>query len=536
MIALLTISFQGYSQNEISKKLYPKISVPATRLVVVDLQFDDIEGQIASTVLQGIVNRTSSEKIYVMNTYCEDNRGNWKHNEIPGYPNQVQMGKVWLNEIFKDQPQQVLKLAPKTKNPGFTALINKYRSFVKGIIIYDPALEQATIEAATTIAGQTDGVIVSPAIAEALTSYKFKVIEDLRKYSFRKNLACLNWLKANYFEKSNKQVAFTWSHMTTDKKSWGGANKDYVVANRLFTYYLDIKDKDESRHYIDVIKEYPKGTPIVGWTDEIFADNLFAEQGCFMVPFISVENMTVMSSFPSVTGKQPEPKASPVSENAVYIAFHVPDGDNLLHTMLYEPYTILNSPAYGEIPLTWIINPAIADLAPLVYNWYLSKLGNQELGAMMGDGSPRSDRSEGFKLYCELTKHYLKQAGIVSMKQMAEGEAVAWNVQPYFLNSGYAGTDSRGSGPYEYHMDGEAFHVGSLYQKEHDIKQIIKSAPKDKPLFLSIFAGTAAGDVCSDVKKFCEELKNQNDGKQYYFVRSMDLAATYRAYMKSPKQ
>jgi hypothetical protein len=530
------INFSCYSQTEISKKLYPKIQVPAARLVVVDLQFDDIEGQIASTVLQGIVNRTSAEKIYVMNTYCDDNHGNWKHDEIPGYPNQVQMGKVWLNEIFKGLPQQQLKLASGTKNPGFRALINKYKSFVKGIIIYDPALQQATIEAATTIAGQTDGIILSPAMAETLKPYKFKVIEDLRKYGFENNLSCLSWLKAHYFEKANKQVAFTWSHMTTDKKSWGAANKDYVVANRLFTYYLDIKDKDESRHYIDVIKEYPKGTPIVGWTDEIFADNLFAEQGCFMVPFISVENMTIMSSFASVTGNQAEPKALPVSPNAVYIAFHVPDGDNLLHTMLYEPYTILNSPAYGEIPMTWIINPAIVDLAPPVYNWYLSKLGNQELGAMMGDGSPRTDRSEGFKFYSELTKHYLKQSGMLSMKQMAEGEAVAWNVQPYFLNSGYAGTDSRGIGPYEYHMDGRTFHIGSLYQKEHDIKQIVKSAPKDKPLFLSIFAGTAAGDVCTDVKKFCEELKSQNDGKQYYFVRSMDLAATYRSYMKLPEQ
>ncbi|RYZ19969.1 MAG: hypothetical protein EOP49_47960, partial [Sphingobacteriales bacterium] len=252
-----------------------------TVLPTVDLQFDEIEGQIASTVLQGIVNRSSGEKVYVMNTYCEDNRGNWKHDEIPGYPNQVQMGEVWLDEVFKGMPKQVLKLASGSKNPGFSALINKYKSLVSGIIIYDPSLEQATIEAATTIAGQTDGIIVSPAMAEMLKSYKFKVIEDLRTHSFKSNLSCLNWLKANYFENANKQVAFTWSHMTTDKKSWGGANKDYVVANRLFTYYLDIKNREESQHYIDVIKDYPKGTPIVGWTDEIFADNLFAEQGCF---------------------------------------------------------------------------------------------------------------------------------------------------------------------------------------------------------------------------------------------------------------
>jgi hypothetical protein len=46
-----------------------------------------------------------------------------------------------------------------------------------------------------------------------------------------------------------------------------------------------------------------------------------------------------------------------------------------------------------------------------------------------------------------------------------------------------------------------------------------------------MFAGTAAGDVCSDVKKFCDELKSQNTGKQYFFVKSSDLAATYRRYI-----
>lgn len=312
----------------------------------------------------------------------------------------------------------------------------------------------------------------------------------------------------------------------------GAANKDYVVANRLFTYYLDIKNKEESQQYSTIVKKYPAGTPVMGWTDEIWADKLFSNMGYFMVPFIAVENLSVMASFPSASGAQPIPKAYPVSNNAVYIAFQVPDGDNLLHTMVYKPYTILNSPNFGTIPLTWIINPAIVDIAPPAYYWFLRKFANtnQELGGMMGDGSPLSDRYSGFSFYCAFAKHYLAQAGVRSLKQMAEGEAVSWMVQPYVLNSGYAGTDSRGIGPYQYHLDKKSWHVGTLHIREHDIRKIIKSAPADQPLFLTVFAGTAAGDVPTAVKKFCEELKAQNDGKQYYFIRSMDLAATYRAW------
>ena len=46
----------------------------------------------------------------------------------------------------------------------------------------------------------------------------------------------------------------------------------------------------------------------MGWTDELKADKLFADYGYVMIPFISVENMTVMSSFPSVQGTPIEPK------------------------------------------------------------------------------------------------------------------------------------------------------------------------------------------------------------------------------------
>jgi len=523
---------------DISNRLYPKITVPTRELVVVDLHYDSLDAQVAACVLQGIVNRSSTKKIYVTNTYCADNGGAWNNVRIPGYGRQAQMAENWLREVFPNTPKEILPLDPKMNNPGLMAVLTKFKSFVKGLIIYDPLLEKGTIEAATTIAGQTDGLVVSPAFALELKEFYFPVLKDLRELQFKNNISCLQWLKANYFEKANKQVAFTWSHMSTDRRSWGAANKDYVVANRLFTFYLNNEDKEERRQYSTIIKEYPAGTPVMGWADERFADALFASYGYFMVPFISVENLSVMSSYPSVSGKKPEPKVYPINNNSVYIAFQVADGDNLEHSLMYQPFTILNSANFGKVPLTWIMNPGIVDLAPLSYNWFISKFSNtnQEMGAMMGDGSPQSDRYSGFSFYCDFANHYINQAGILTMKQMAEGEAVSWRVQPYVLISGYAGTDSRGIGPYEYHMDGESFHIGSVHISEHNIKNIIQSAPANKPLFLSIFAGTASGDIPSGVKKFCDELLAQKDGRQYYFIRSMDLTATYRAWKGLPAQ
>lgn len=519
---------------DLTGRLYPKVKTPTKSLVVVDLQNDDIEGQVAAIGLQGIVNRESEQKIYVMNSRCKDNHGGWK----TGPHDMAQMGQFWLDRVLQDIPQETLTLDAMKSNPAFSALVEHYKKYIKGVVIYDPALIEATIEAATTIAGQTDALIVSPRLYEEVKKYGFPVIEDLRG-RFKANIECVDWLVENYFETANRDVAFTWSHMTTDfQESWGAANKDYVVANRLFTYFLDIQDHEECAYYENIVKKYPAGTQIMGWTDELKADKLFADYGYFMVPFISVENMTVMSSFPSVKGTPLKPQVYQAEPNTVYIALLVSDGDNLLHTMIYMPYTIEESAAYGEVPVTWIINPAIVDLAPRVFNWYerVMNAGGQEMGAMMGDGSPTTDRYSGFSFYCSLTKHYLEQAGMLTMKQMVDGEAVAWNVQPYCLEGGYAGTDWRGIGSTEYHMDNECFHIGTTNSRPEYLNEVLNTASVDEPLFLSVMIGTASEDVLTYAAELKKQIEARNDGRKYVFVRTADLAATYRAYKGLPTE
>lgn len=515
------------------KYTYPKLNIPTESLVICNLRRDRMDGQIAACVLQGIVNQQSRQKIYVINSYCFDNKRGGK--------TQVQIAERFLRELYDDVPSEKLIPDDNQNWPGFMALFKRFKKFVKGVIIWDPKLEQATIEAATTIAGQTNGLVISPEIANAIKDYDIPLINDLREYEFKSNIECLEWLLENWIENANKDFAFTWSHMTTDGRSWGAANKDYVIANRLFTYYLDITKSEEAKYYENVLKYYPPGTPILGWTDEIWADALFMRLGYFMVPYISVENMTVHASFPSTTGIAPTPKPAPLYDNGVYISFFVADGDNLLHSMVYEPDTILNSKAYGHIPLTWVINPGLVDLAPKLFDWYMARKGNnQEFAGMVSDGHPSSDHYAAFNFYCNFAKAYLERAGMMTMKQMEESEAVAWNIQPYVMNSGYAGPTSschsglchKGIGPYEYHMDNETFHIGTvkLDDNPETIRELVRNAPRKGPLFFSVFCGTAVKDIPALVEKVADTLRasEAEDGRQYFFLRSMDLAATYR--------
>lgn len=131
--------------------------------------------------------------------------------------------------------------------------------------------------------------------------------------------------------------------------------------------------------------------------------------------------------------------------------------------MVYEPYTIARDPEFGTIPAAWVINPALCELAPrqLQYLTDVLKQAGQEPAAMLSDGSPKPDRYTGFHQYCQILRYCMQKAGIVSMKQMADSEAVSWDVAPHVILSGYSGSDPRGIGPYEYHMDRATFHMGS---------------------------------------------------------------------------
>ncbi len=512
----------------------PKVSVEATSLVVADMEYDRMDGQIAACVLQGIVNRTEAEKIYILNTYCIDNRGNWQKRPVnnPNASRQIYVAELWLDEIYSDLEKTYLEPADDKDTPMFLALLEKYHEFVKGIVIFDPALPDATIEAATTIAAQTDSLVVSPELAEKISSYGFPLIIDLRDLKFKSNVECLTWLKENYFSTANHSIAFTWSHMTLDNESWGPANKDYVVAHKLFTFYLDIFDEEERSHYKDIICEYPMGTPVYGWTDELVADQMFCKMGYFMVPYIGVENLTVASSFPAVEFDVPEYEPVEPEEDAIYITFHVADGDNLLHSLVYEPNTVVNSPKFGEVPATWILNPAMADLHPRAMKWYRDKLlpAGQEPAAMIGDGHPSSERYKGFRFYCDYSAHYMKKSGMTTIKQMVEAEAVAWNVRPGCIIGGYSGFDDRGIDPDEFHLDGDTFHIGSISLGETDIEKLIEEAPEGKPYFLCVFSGTAATDVCSRISKYAKEWKEKFPNKKIRYITAAQAADLARHF------
>ena len=115
-----------------------------------------------------------------------------------------------------------------------------------------------------------------------------------------------------------------------------------------------------------------------------------------------------------------------------------------------------------------------------------------------------------------------------------DGASVAWNVPPYCVEGGYAGTDWRGIESHEYHMDGNTFHIGTTNSRPEYLDKALARTPEGEPYFLSVMIGTASEDAATYATEVKKYLESRNDGRKYVFVRTADLAATYRAYKGLP--
>src|SRR5207244_5263325 len=152
----------------------------------------------------------------------------------------------WFQEVFAQIPHDV-SLA--TGNAALDAMLNSYGSSIQGMIIYDPNSIDS-INIATMLAGQRDGIVVSPAQAGALQGppHQLPVIADLRIYQWKSRVQVYSWAEGNLLKDAAPNLI-----AGLDPKI-SGALRSFLVATRTFIYWLDA-----SRCFTDIFN---------GWTSE----------------------------------------------------------------------------------------------------------------------------------------------------------------------------------------------------------------------------------------------------------------------------
>lgn len=311
----------------------PKAQATLYESSLANLSFDE---RLTLATLEGLANRKSPQLYF----------------EAGGYD-------FWLSKLG----------VPITHRLRAWDLIAQFRTAVRGLVVYDPAVP-ATIDVATTLAGLDDLLVASPSVAATLqASYHFPISFDLRG-KFHDSLSAQTWAFANLWPRTAHDMVLQ-IDPTADV-----AMRDYAVARKAMVVYLHVDAPGEAALLAKIAAAMPLDSPYLGWfsmTDgdasEVPSVRWLSAHGMHNVATSLFTNMSALSEIAAPIATSQPAARTPTLSNKVYLTFTISDGDNLSYLQLDRPAK-WNDPARGTIPINWTMNPLLATYAPVILSYY----------------------------------------------------------------------------------------------------------------------------------------------------------------------
>ncbi|GHJ37044.1 GxGYxYP domain-containing protein [Streptomyces sp. TS71-3] len=360
-----------------SGQALPGFAAPS-RLATADLSAYSAADQLTLISLQGIVNRTQP-RIYLLANVGEG-KATWQPDT--GVPN--------------DSPSTL------------AALVARYRSEVKGAVIPDPALPQS-VSVATTLAGLEDALIATPEMAASLG---LPIIEDLRG-RFTSDLAASQWQIDTLWPRTTHRMVIS---MNTSLTAY---LRDYAIANRALTVWLDHSDPAQKALIERLADDMPDHSPYMGWLrgGESPAVETLSNRSCHVLAADTAQNLSVWSGVPASIDTNPYQAATPALQNKIYVTLTYSDGDNLQYAQ-HKMRQLWDDPARGQIPVNWPVPPEILDAAPALYAHYQRTATTKDylLSGPSGLGYvfPSAYPAATFDSYVSRTADYTRRLGMNS--------------------------------------------------------------------------------------------------------------------------
>ncbi|GHO73514.1 hypothetical protein KSD_12850 [Ktedonobacter sp. SOSP1-85] len=346
--------------NECLTQLRSLFQAPE-QLSIYDISSTSSEERQAVSTLTGLINRSQPE-VYLI--YNQDDR-------------------FWLEQIPDSLPRRSMSVSG---GDVLGALIQEYRTRIKGIVIYDPA-QQDTLNLATTIAGLRDGFVADPELAASLQQqYHLPVIDDLRNYQWRSRLHMYRWAQQSFLRDTNNLLL---AGLTPEGLT---PLRSLLVATRAFVYWLDARKYvpepqvdwlSERALFKEILANYPAGALHLGWfPDEGSGVQLTSQHALPVYASDYYQNLEVWLSLPMADMPlpvAPAVQASKAPQKKTYLSFTISDGDNIQYCQ-HRLLQLWRDNVRGSLPLGWTISPALPYFAPSLAKYYLeSATANDEL-------------------------------------------------------------------------------------------------------------------------------------------------------------
>lgn len=292
--------------------------------------------------------------------------------------------EYWLKQLAPSLPQT---LTSQTGDAALNILLEKYHVHIQGLIIYDPNLID-TINIATTLAGQRDGIVVSPELAQELQGlYALPVLADLRIYRWYNRLQAYLWAQKNLLSDCSSHLVAGMSPNIVN------GLRSFLVATRTFVYWLDTRRNVldfsvglRSEHTLAerIYRSFAPGTIHLGWfIDEPSGVAMTSRAAIAVLASDFFNNLEVWTALQLSNSIRPVPVIADIdvkmAKDKVYVAFTMSDGDNLQYCQ-HRMLRLWRDSARGSVPLGWTISPVLLEAAPVMAQYYIdSATPNDEL-------------------------------------------------------------------------------------------------------------------------------------------------------------
>lgn len=540
----------------LTEPLFTKVP-QATALTIMDMQVqytggDSKDAVAAARVLQGLVNKTATNKVYLYNDAID------ALHEIGGRNWNVQQDWITNTDELKNLPKTNLTRSSGT-NGRLHGLLNQYASTVQGLVIWDPRtinnVNVATFGAAVTIAAQQNALAVSPDLKDQLVSwgFNFPVLVDLRTNNFQNDYQVMNWSIDNYWATSNPSMRAVFSLGTDsfyDINVFNEGPIDYAVATNGFAFNINMTDSNDDTVLMKLLNKYTNGkTAILGWvpthpggTGTGEAPSILDGTSYYVLGGNGLSNFSVYGSFGDSNINMPAAVTSPVSNNDVYVGFMLTDGDALhcVYRGMFSEFTKEKTATFGQIPITWSIAPQLANLAPPIYNFFARNLpagsdltigwadkvnGTNDTGlaALANHWKQYSDLTDIRTVWTVHSQENSQRSDLVGW----DGVTIGYTNSQIPIHQASLRPDTTVVGTWNFGYDAPAQDIVNGIQAH-----VAQNA--GTPVFMMVTIGapfSEPGSYYDKAKQVADALQANAGGRNYKFVGAKDMAATYKQYV-----
>lgn len=226
------------------------------------------------------------------------------------------------------------------------------------------------------------------------------------------------WALANYGSLFNRNIA-TYQQSSDDRVFFLG---DYSTYTKAFQFWDDSSNGTLANN---VYNRMNKGGTFFGWgPGEYETVEQLSLHSLMIHPSDWGPNLSALTNIPAKKDsfRQKDPvKAFEVVPNVHTVCFVISDGDNVQWLLgSHDNTNNWNNPNRAHVNLGWTISPALADLAPIVYDKYIDNClttpggRNQLVASPSGRGYffPGRYPAADLETECKLLNKYMKKADL----------------------------------------------------------------------------------------------------------------------------